>query len=269
MAVLDFPLSPTEGDDWTDNDGVDWLFWRGAWQQLGAGAVLGSVPGDVKLHAGATIPEGYILCDGQALDRVTYIDLFDAINTIYGAGDGSTTFNVPDMRGRVIAGLDAGAGRITDPAGNTLGGVLGAETHALTENELRAHTHPATIDAVADHNHGANLSNTSVSGTVSGTTGSGGGHGHTISAHGGGGTADGVPSGSSVNIRRQATVATTSVSNHNHSFSSSISGGSVSGNVNVDAGGGHGHTATIDNTGGNAAHNNLQPTTFMNWVIKF
>ena len=87
--------------------------------------------GIVMPFAGSVAPQGYLLCDGSAVSRDTYSALFAAIGTVYGAGDGSTTFNVPDLSGRVVIGV--------------------SNTHvldALTENELPAHTH-----TVPSHGH--------------------------------------------------------------------------------------------------------------------
>lgn len=60
--------------------------------------------GFIKPFAGNTVPDGYLYCDGSAVSRTTYSELFAAIGTIYGAGDGSTTFNVPDLRGYFLRG---------------------------------------------------------------------------------------------------------------------------------------------------------------------
>ena len=68
-------------------------------------AARGVKTGSVELFAGASVPEGYLLCNGAAVSRTLYADLFDAIGTIYGAGDGSTTFNVPDFRDRYPIGV--------------------------------------------------------------------------------------------------------------------------------------------------------------------
>lgn len=71
----------------------------------------GTVPaGTVSAFAGATSPAGYLLCDGGAISRNIYSDLYAAIGTAYGVGDGSTTFNLPDLRGEFIRGLDNGRG---------------------------------------------------------------------------------------------------------------------------------------------------------------
>ena len=113
-----------------------------------------SIPsGIVSPYAGTTAPTGYLLCYGQAVSRTTYADLFTVTSTTYGVGDGSTTFNLPDLRGRVVAGQDdmggVSADRLTDQSGGVDGDVLGdtggAETHALTEAQLAAHDHDYTM----------------------------------------------------------------------------------------------------------------------------
>jgi len=131
-----------------------------------------------------TAPTGWLLCDGAAVSRTTYSDLFTAISTTFGIGDGSTTFNVPDFRGRVAVGMDNfGAGDATRIAGasipsrssdtwdDTIGGTAGEDLHQLTVAELAAHTHNILTFA------GANgiLSGASVQGPNSGPTDSTGG----------------------------------------------------------------------------------------------
>ncbi|MFW7381464.1 MAG: phage tail protein [Oligoflexus sp.] len=104
--------------------------------------------GTVVAFSGPTLPEGWLMCWGQEVSRSLYSELFDSIGTTYGSGDGSTTFNLPDLRGRVIAGRDdpgdpqnrltsAGAGIDS----KVLGAVGGAQTHALTTAQLAAHSH--------------------------------------------------------------------------------------------------------------------------------
>ncbi len=119
-------------------------------------ADLGSlvVPaGAITAYAGTTAPSGWLLCDGAAVSRTAYADLFAAIGTTYGAGDGSTTFNLPDLRGRVVAGKDdmggTAAGRVTATAapgidGTVLGAAGGAEEHVLTLAEMPSHDHDQT-----------------------------------------------------------------------------------------------------------------------------
>lgn len=95
------------------------------------------VTGMVTAYAGANAPLGYLLCNGQAVSRTVYASLFALLGTAYGVGNGTTTFNVPDLRGRVPVGKDAG----TFP---TLGGAGGEQTHLLTTAEMPSHTHPTT-----------------------------------------------------------------------------------------------------------------------------
>jgi len=108
-------------------------------------------PGDIKFNAGAAQPAGWLPCNGAAVSRTTYAALFAAIGAIYGAGDGSTTFNLPDSRGLVIRGLDNGRG--LDP-GRALGSYqadnIAAHTHANYLSQT-AHTHTASD---AGHTHG-------------------------------------------------------------------------------------------------------------------
>jgi microcystin-dependent protein len=87
--------------------------------------------------AGATAPAGFLMADGSAQDRVLFAGLFAVIGTTYGAGDGSTTFNLPDCRGRSAIGAGQGSGltnRVLAAAG-------GEENHILTIAELASHTH--------------------------------------------------------------------------------------------------------------------------------
>lgn len=118
------------------------MTFSGQSQTLPAGMVLA--------YAGDVAPGGYVFCFGQALSRTTYAALFSAIGTAFGAGDGSTTFNVPDIRGRVPAGKDdmggAAAGRLSARiTGTTRGAVGGVEQHTLLLAEVPAHSHTITI----------------------------------------------------------------------------------------------------------------------------
>ena len=118
--------------------------------KLGSDVV--TVPsGIIMPFAGTTAPSSYLMCFGQAVSRTTYSALFAAIGTTYGSGDGSTTFNLPDLRGRVIAGQDdmggTSANRLTSPInGDTLGAAGGSESHTLTTNEMPSHTHTGNVN---------------------------------------------------------------------------------------------------------------------------
>ena len=123
-----------------------------AWAAASGGGAFPA--GAIADFAGGSAPTGWLLCFGQAVSRSTYAALFGVIGTTYGAGDGSTTFNLPDLRGRVTAGKDDMGGtdaeRLTDSGaghsgidGTVLGAAGGSDRHLLTANEsgLRAHSH--------------------------------------------------------------------------------------------------------------------------------
>jgi microcystin-dependent protein len=97
-------------------------------------------PGTVISYISSSTPAGWLLCDGSAYSRVEYLNLFKIIGTTYGAGDGTTTFNVPDLRGRTTIGFGAGAG-LTNRDMAVSGG---AETHTLTTAEMPSHNHDIT-----------------------------------------------------------------------------------------------------------------------------
>lgn len=111
----------------------------------GSSAPGGLAPAGVVLpFAGSTAPTGWLLCFGQTVSRTTYAALFAALGTTYGAGDGTTTFALPDLRGRIPGGKDnmggTAANRLTTAGsgvnGLSLGATGGAETHTLTNAQL-------------------------------------------------------------------------------------------------------------------------------------
>lgn len=99
----------------------------------GGGAIDPAPIGSIVSYAGATAPSGYLICNGALVSRTTYADLFAAIGTTYGAGDGSTTFKLPDLRGEFIRGLDNGRGV---DSGRALGSwqvdLFKSHTHTIT-----------------------------------------------------------------------------------------------------------------------------------------
>lgn len=119
---------------------------------LGGNRQWSDVPcGTLLPYGGSSAPSGFLLCDGSAVNRTTYSDLFAIIGTTFGAGDSSTTFNLPDLRGRTIIGAGTGTGGGASGTGAPTGGSaltarangawLGEETHVLTVAELATHNH--------------------------------------------------------------------------------------------------------------------------------
>jgi len=130
---------------------------------------------------GTTAPTNYMFAYGQAISRTTYSALFALIGTTFGAGDGSTTFNLPDKRGRASFGKDnmggSSANRLTAAAtgginGSTLGATGGEQAHTLTSAEIPAHTHPVT-DPGHKHKDGDTPVNSNLRYGVVGGLGSG------------------------------------------------------------------------------------------------
>jgi len=123
--------------------------------QLGNAVPIGMV----MPHFGATIPTGWLVCDGREVSRVTYTQLFASIGIAYGLPSSGTTFVLPDLRGRAIVGLDNMGGvlanRISDSWARSLGGVGGGETHALTTAQMPSHTHTFSDKYFSYDNGGA------------------------------------------------------------------------------------------------------------------
>jgi microcystin-dependent protein len=132
-------------------------------QQLRQMSMSGNLanPGDLKPIAGATASAGWLLCDGSAVSRTTYAALFVAIGTTHGVGDGSTTFNLPDFRGRVPVGTGIATGA-TGATSHTLGQKAGEETHRIlaTESGVPSHTHTGSSGTESTtHTHGPGAGN--------------------------------------------------------------------------------------------------------------
>lgn len=112
-----------------------------ATKQFVESILASALPAGIQLpYAGASPPVGWLACDGAAVSRTTYAALFSVCSTTYGAGNGSTTFNLPDKRGRGSIGSGLG----TSLTNRVRGTKLGEEAHALTLAENGPHTHNYT-----------------------------------------------------------------------------------------------------------------------------
>ena len=109
--------------------------------------LTGGMPtGAIMPYAVTAAPSGYLLCNGAAVSRSTYSALFTVVSSLYGNGDGSSTFNVPDLRGRFMAGYNAATSRLTSGSSDMVDGALianrgGIQAVTITEAQLPAHTH--------------------------------------------------------------------------------------------------------------------------------
>ena len=266
------------------NSGIEWAAVPTAelLDQLENHYIARTPVGSIMHYAGTASPDTteWLLCNGQAVSRTTYATLFGVIGTAFGSGDGSSTFNVPDLRGRVIAGLDdmggSSADRVTDVAADSLGGTVGSATHTLTSGEMPAHTHTgpshthsfsATSSSNGSHTHSINHNHGSV------TSSSDGSHQHAVPRAVGLESQDDVEASNfrSLNVSNTSSL-TASAGSHTHTVDlpnftgTSGSNGSHTHTVSGTTGSaGNGNTGSA---GGGGAHNNMQPTMFLGALIK-
>ena len=225
---------------------------EGVLSTTGAAPVDSTPTGSVIAFAGASAPTGWLMCNGDAVSRTTYAALFSTLGSTYGAGDGSTTFNLPDLRGEFVRGLDGGRGV---DSGRTLGsaqsGQNASHSHTGSAASAGAHSHTASSSSSGSHSH-------------SGSAASGGSHSH---SHDVPWRTTTVPAGSAdsvfgANLGSGGTTSTDGA--HTHSLSI-YSDGAHSHSVTVNSGGAHDHTLTINTSGGTEARpRNIA----MNYIIK-
>lgn len=177
------------------SDGAsEWKLWSFARPSLAVGAITSDLldprivgglaaVGDIKMVAMDDVPTGWLECDGATVSRTTYADLFAAIGTTWGTGNGTTTFHLPDMRGRVPRGWAHGNSRDPDRASRTAsntGGATGDNVGSVQADALQDHTHTFSGNSVSSFSggtargadgNGAGLS-TGTTSAVSGATAS-------------------------------------------------------------------------------------------------
>lgn len=231
--------------------------------------------GLVAYFAQPTAPAMWLKCNGAAVSRTAYSNLFAAIGTLYGAGDGVSTFNLPDLRGEFIRCWDDGRGV---DSGRTIGtlqyGLIASHTHTGLTDAHAGHSHTGATDAAGSHSHSGNTDvqggHTHVAGSDvqanhshTGTTVAAGGHSHTGTTDPAGSHSHTVPGSgksdatgyasfagdnvvngtvdTSIAADHTHTFSTSAVASHTHTFVSDLAG-AHSHNISVAAAGDHQHT---------------------------
>lgn len=185
--------------------------------------------GDYKLSARTADFDGWLLCDGREVFRDAYPQLFAVIGTSFGAGNGVSTFKLPDGRGRVPGIIGNGVGLTS----RIMGQAIGEETHTLTTNEMPAHTHTGTTNTTGAHTHSVNdPGHTHSQTTVNDDFNNSG-------ANPPGFTADSAGTMTWNNISTSTT------------------------GISINSNGDHSHTFTTSSIGAGNAHNVIQPTVFI------
>lgn len=251
-------------------------------------ALLDTIPSGVIWPSGrSSLPSGWLACDGAAVSRTAYARLFGAVGTQFGVGDGSTTFNVPDFRGRAPVGT--GTGDAADATAHTMGQKAGTETHVLTIAQLATHNHgsgggsgtAASITGITIASATDTYSGTSSAPSVA-STGAGTAHSHAASvgqlftagttpanptdrlmAGNSGGTTAGVAIATGI-IASEA-AHTHSMQSHTHTYSGTTAG-HAHGYTEPNGGVGHAHVLTAQGSGD--AHPNMQPYLGVAFMIK-
>ena len=199
--------------------------------------------GAVIAFAGSSAPSGWLLCFGQTVSRTTYATLFAVLSTTYNTGgEAGTDFRLPDLRGRTVAGIDnmggTDAGRLD--IANSSGTVVGTQYVTLTSAEMPSHTH--TQDS---HNHTQDS------------------HNHTQNSHGHNFNDPGfIPGVTNIGVGGGGTGF------YGRTATQGIFIGDATATNQATTATNQATTATNQNTGGGGAHNNMQPTMVLNYIIK-
>ena len=215
----------------------------------------GALIGEVKIlsYVPAPVPTGWLECRGQSLSRTTYAALFNVIGATWGSANASS-FNLPNFARRVLVGR---GGTGTTTLGNAVGNTGGAETVTLAVSHMPAHTHTVSISSTDAHTH--SFLGTGSSGSA--RTNSAGSHTHTVGGSRGSGSGGSLEYNSRWGPDGNNTT-TSSAGSHTHT----VSVGSTSGGT-IGSAGAHTHTGTCQSTGGGGAHNNLQPSAVVLYLI--
>jgi microcystin-dependent protein len=199
--------------------------------------------GSIIASAATSTPTGWLLCDGSAVSRTTYSSLFSAISTTYGSGNGTTTFNLPNLKGRIIVGLDASQTEF-----DTLGETGGSKAHTHTNSSTGtagAHTHaidpPSTSTSSDAHSH-----------TAPSHTHTGPAHTHALTSHDHTGPSHTHTGPSHTHTTNPPTTTTSSAGSHDHTSTIVASGNGLY-VMDDTSDGSHTHTVSIGDITSSAA----------------
>ena len=256
-----------------------------SWSSLGGSSSIDMPIGSIQPWLGATTPSGWLVCAGQAVSRTTYSTLFALVEDRFGPGDGTTTFNVPDIQGCQVIGATSLDGPIS--AEYHTGGYNDA--HSVAAHVGEAHSHSLTYTAFTEleHDYTHTHSATATDGTItfaghtfSDTSNAGQSHTHTSSV-GSGATGSFVPTGTnrassghthtgpSVSTDTHShTVSTSSWSAHSAHRHSPVFSLSTSGNTTSASPSSHNHTATPSSNGSHTHTDHSYKTYQVHYIIK-
>lgn len=261
-----------------------------SWSSLGGSSSIDMPIGSIQPWLGASTPSGWLVCAGQAVSRSTYSSLFSVVSTRFGTGNGSTTFNVPDLQGYQVvgaAGLDL-PGNIDNTA-TFRQGTMDATEIAAHVGDAATHSHALTYTAFTElehtysHTHSATVSDGSqnyATHTFSDTSNPGQYHTHTASVA----TGSGFPAPTTGSTRASTTHTHTAPvvdeASHTHSVTTSSWSAHVShshnpvfnltnsGNTTSASPASHNHTATPSSNGSHTHTNHSYETYQVHYIIK-
>jgi microcystin-dependent protein len=195
--------------------------------------------GTVISYISNEAPGGWLNCDGTQISKSKYNRLYNIIGDSFGIPDISTNFVLPDLRGRI----PLGSGQGLNLTNRIIGSNGGEETHTLTENEMPTHNHTATIDNSGEHSHNINDP----------------GHNHSLNMVE-------KDDGNFSNVDGQYPTGD-AVKNYGNDHNVTVTNSTT--NIKINNSGSHTHNITLNNTGGNQPHNNMQPFLVLNYIIRY